>query len=389
MHDTFEYDVFLSFASVDKETAKPIWQELSLSGLRVFWSDETLKQNIGQSFVSVIQNALTQSRHFVLICTPNSLQSNWVREEYEIFLSESYIPSGRKRRLVIFEGMSFRRSDLPTMLRNIQSTSSVKEIVSILGGVDIQALKKENKELREKIQIAYNEIDKLKNEFTISINENHTLKQTVQAYNTKITELEDTNSILKREHRNQEQKLNIVTAEFRELKEKPAISKNAATDYKKTVETTDVNTTDRNSNAREKHSAEKKQEFKSHETIYAKNTITQTINRNIDSLWWWVLSGLAITEIILQLTYYGNLHLFILIIIPGTTLTLSYFKPIYWLYSIIFVFVFQGSSILSYSLLLGMNYSTFKLFAGVAVANGWLCAMISFYKFRYRTKFNR
>ena len=53
LNDIFEYDVFLSFASADKELVKPIWQEMSSSGLRVFWSDETLKQNIGQPFIEV------------------------------------------------------------------------------------------------------------------------------------------------------------------------------------------------------------------------------------------------------------------------------------------------------------------------------------------------
>jgi hypothetical protein len=51
MDTIFEYDVFLSFASADEDIVKPIWQEISLSGLRVFWSDEALKKKLVNHFL--------------------------------------------------------------------------------------------------------------------------------------------------------------------------------------------------------------------------------------------------------------------------------------------------------------------------------------------------
>lgn len=81
----YDHDVFLCFASADKEQAKAIYYQMSSGGLRVFWAYETLKNNIGQSFFGVIEDALTHSEHFVLICTNNSMQSKWVREEYGAF----------------------------------------------------------------------------------------------------------------------------------------------------------------------------------------------------------------------------------------------------------------------------------------------------------------
>ena len=44
MGGTFDYDVFLSFSASDEGLVRPVWQELCLSGLRVFWSDATLKR---------------------------------------------------------------------------------------------------------------------------------------------------------------------------------------------------------------------------------------------------------------------------------------------------------------------------------------------------------
>ncbi len=108
-----EYDVFLSFSSKDEDLAKPIWKELSSSGLRVFWSDESLKSEIGQSFFTVIQNSLIQSEHFVLVSTPNAWKSNWVKEEYETFFSNCYVPSKRERRLIIYEAITTDPSEHP------------------------------------------------------------------------------------------------------------------------------------------------------------------------------------------------------------------------------------------------------------------------------------
>ena len=51
MTDPFEYDVFVSFSSADEQLVKPIWQELCSNGLRVFWSDSTLKKGGWQLLV--------------------------------------------------------------------------------------------------------------------------------------------------------------------------------------------------------------------------------------------------------------------------------------------------------------------------------------------------
>jgi ferredoxin len=189
MQDIFEYDAFLSFASSDEAIAKPIWQEMSLSGLRIFWSDENLKQSIGQSFFAIIQNALSHSRHFVLICTQNSMKSNWVREEYETFFSQCYIPSGRERRLILFHGKDFDRSTLPTLLRNIQMCDSVKEIITTLGGVNISDLINENRSLKKENQIAMDNIQELERELGLSREKNNNLEKKIEFSNEEISNL--------------------------------------------------------------------------------------------------------------------------------------------------------------------------------------------------------
>jgi hypothetical protein len=223
LSDIFEYDVFLSFASADEELVKPIWQEMSLSGLRVFWSDETLKQNIGQSFVKVIQNALIQSRHFVLICTQNSMQSKWVEEEYNTFYSLCYLPSDRKRRLMLLKIKDFNLSSLPPFLRIIQLSDSVEQIISMLGGVNIQALKQENRLLKQRVENLYVETERLRNEIglkeaslEIALNEKTDLEKHIKEHEAIKGEKKVLTREIERLKREQEAKDNQIKSIARE-----------------------------------------------------------------------------------------------------------------------------------------------------------------------------
>ena len=148
MSSLFDYDVFLSFASTDMAGAKDVWQTLSQGGLRVFWSTDTLKQAVGQSFVSAIQESLVRSQHFVLYWTAQAKASNWVEAEYQTFYSECYLKDKRSRRLIILSDGREPISSLPPLLRSLQITGSAQEVVALLGGIDPGKLQQENRELR-------------------------------------------------------------------------------------------------------------------------------------------------------------------------------------------------------------------------------------------------
>lgn len=151
MDSLFDYDVFLSFASADKATAREIWQTLAQSGLRVFWSTETLKEVTGRSFLSVIQESLVKSQHFVLFWTAHAKASKWVKVEYETFYSQCHLMDEGSRRLISLLDTGEPISSLPPFLRNLQITGSVQEVVSLLGGIDPRKLQQENRELRHQV----------------------------------------------------------------------------------------------------------------------------------------------------------------------------------------------------------------------------------------------
>ncbi|MDL1959030.1 MAG: response regulator [Deltaproteobacteria bacterium] len=189
----YDYDVFLCFASADKEQAKAIYYQMSLGGLRLFWANVTLKKNIGQSFFSVIQDALTHSEHFVLICTNNSMESNWVQEEYEAFFSQCYIPSNKVRRLFLSCDTNFDKSLLPTLLKNIQISTSINEIIKEIGGVNFQELLNEKKKLKDDILLLQSKNQQLEKK-VISINhyieENKELKIKIENMSEKFSSVE-------------------------------------------------------------------------------------------------------------------------------------------------------------------------------------------------------
>ena len=154
MTDPFEYDVFISFSSADEEIVKPIWQELCSNGLRVFWSDATLKKEVGNSWFEVIEKSLERSRHMLLVCSENSMNSKWVQREYRAFFDYCYLADSR--RLIPVLTSDFKPKDLPIFLRELQVGKTndrqfIQEIIPILGGVNIEKLQIELQSLREQV----------------------------------------------------------------------------------------------------------------------------------------------------------------------------------------------------------------------------------------------
>lgn len=150
MKDDFDYDVFISFSHFDEKLAKTIWQKISLTGLRVFWSDINLKKKLGDSWFDVIQSSLENSRHLILLCSKESMGSKWVQREYKAFYNHCYEP--QVRRLIPVITKSYDASSLPLFIKELQlikykSESDIFDIVEALKKDNTEALKEEIKRL--------------------------------------------------------------------------------------------------------------------------------------------------------------------------------------------------------------------------------------------------
>ena len=131
----FDFDIFFSFASLDKAEARPLYEQLTASGLRVFWSDESLQESIGESWYNEIAEALQSSRHFVLLWTEASAKSKFVELEYSRFHASTI--QEQDRYLVPVLGRGVHPGTLPFLLGNFQCFSLEKDLSTLvekLGG---------------------------------------------------------------------------------------------------------------------------------------------------------------------------------------------------------------------------------------------------------------
>ena len=73
-----EVDVFLSYSSADREAARRFADGLGEEGLSVWW-DAALRA--GETFDEVIENALKAAKCVIVLWSPRSVTSRWVRAE--------------------------------------------------------------------------------------------------------------------------------------------------------------------------------------------------------------------------------------------------------------------------------------------------------------------
>jgi hypothetical protein len=73
-----EVDVFLSYSSSDREAARRFADSLAGEGLTVWW-DADLRA--GETFDEVIENALKAAKSVIVLWSPRSVTSRWVRAE--------------------------------------------------------------------------------------------------------------------------------------------------------------------------------------------------------------------------------------------------------------------------------------------------------------------
>ena len=74
-----QFDVFLSYATADKDEAREIHGELTRRGKKCFLSEKTLKP--GDRFSDEIRNAIVSSKEVWILVSPNSNKSAWVQRE--------------------------------------------------------------------------------------------------------------------------------------------------------------------------------------------------------------------------------------------------------------------------------------------------------------------
>jgi TIR domain-containing protein len=151
MKKDMEYDVFFSFALNDKKIAKPMYEEMLNYGFRVFYSDEIFKGKAGSNWSKDISDALINSQNFVLLWTPEAMKAPWVTTEYTTFYNACHIREPEARLMCVIKGKSVKEEIIPPFLRNLQSSSSIKEVIQRLYKKTIEIAENEKKILRDEL----------------------------------------------------------------------------------------------------------------------------------------------------------------------------------------------------------------------------------------------
>src|SRR5512145_453969 len=71
-------DIFLSYASADRERVRPLVRALERHGWSVWW-DRTILP--GRTFDQVIEEALAAARCVIVVWSQHSVDSDWVKTE--------------------------------------------------------------------------------------------------------------------------------------------------------------------------------------------------------------------------------------------------------------------------------------------------------------------
>jgi hypothetical protein len=128
MVSKYLYDVFLSYASEDKEAVEPFYNKLLAHGLTCYWSPASNKP--GDPFPDKITEALEKSQQFVVYCSKHTNKSSWVADECKIFHSEFHNGDKENRPFYVLLDDSSSNKEIPLMYRTLHYADTFDELVA-------------------------------------------------------------------------------------------------------------------------------------------------------------------------------------------------------------------------------------------------------------------
>jgi len=138
--DTYENQIFVSYAREQRSEIEKIVNDLNAAGLTVWWDKDI---SPGEQWRKKIDDAIKNSRHFLLYCTVHSKASNPVSQEIRSF--KEYAKGDLSRKLFVLKSPDCEDKHVPPELGKIQRADSLKDII-------IYVLKEARKELDKRFR---------------------------------------------------------------------------------------------------------------------------------------------------------------------------------------------------------------------------------------------
>ena len=114
----FQYDVFISYSSVDEAWAKKLQKSLTDSGLKVFL--DSLRMVPGKEWEEQLYDALQGSQNIVLLWSDKARLSDWVFKETAYFDVSFFKNPERKFVCIVL-------NDQPKVFSRLQSINTIKD----------------------------------------------------------------------------------------------------------------------------------------------------------------------------------------------------------------------------------------------------------------------
>jgi formylglycine-generating enzyme required for sulfatase activity len=129
--DDFEFDVYLSCSELNKVSVLPLVTTMQDYGLRVFISFESIAGNVIKSLSKKRNKQLENSRHFVLFCTPEAIQSANIKNEYQFFCTKIH-QINKDRKCCVYEGPGFSEDLMREIVRTNDRATDATSLVERL-----------------------------------------------------------------------------------------------------------------------------------------------------------------------------------------------------------------------------------------------------------------
>ena len=110
--------VFMSYAHSDEPLARRVFDILKEAGLEVW--DGTREVMPGDNWAAKVSEALQESQAMVVLLTPHTMRSNWVRSEIEYALGEIRFRD-RLIPVVVGDPEELKNEDVPWILWNLKT----------------------------------------------------------------------------------------------------------------------------------------------------------------------------------------------------------------------------------------------------------------------------
>lgn len=143
MVDTTKYDVFVSHSQKDLHFVQELTQGLEKRGIRVWYDHGALRA--GDSFLRSIEDALEQSRFFVLVISPDYVLGQWSNFEMGVALSRS----PRFERIIPVYARRVDRKDLPPVIANLAAIDASGQPVEAVAARVAETVDKDKQTVRQ------------------------------------------------------------------------------------------------------------------------------------------------------------------------------------------------------------------------------------------------